>query len=301
MRFSGLLCLCGLGLLGLAPRASAQTPAPAPTTAAAPSSPTPASPAPAPTTAAAPSSPTPASPAAAVPASPAAASPSAPAPAPAPAVEAPALHDAAVPAGVPSDSAVRAKPARAKRPPPPPPSAAERAAAHDLERPPPPPVVEEPQPWPVLVRLTLGVEGSIWFAGNDTKNHVPVTTAIDLGYVLSSELAILIRASTWLSAGEGDFANEFIGAGASYRFAEQTMYVTGALGLGITRVNGFSDFHHYVQGVTLQAEFGETWGLSDHSEMALGAQFQIGTPAGGTKPDAFPSLGAGLFLAIGLR
>jgi hypothetical protein len=222
--------------------------------------------------------------------------------APAPA-QAPTPADAAVSAGTPAPvESPTAPPARRKHAPLPPPPAAERAAAHDPERPPPPPKPpEEPEPWPVLARLSLGIEGSLWFAGNDSKQFVPVTTAIDIGYVISPELAILIRASTWLRAAEGHFANEFVGAGASYRFDEHRMYATGALGLGITRANGFSDFHHYVQGVAMQVEFGEAWGLSDHSEMALGAQFQIGTPLGGTKPDAFPSLSAGIFLAIGLR
>jgi hypothetical protein len=153
----------------------------------------------------------------------------------------------------------------------------------------------------VLARLTLGIEGSLWLAGRDSKQFVPVTTAIDLGYVLSPELAILIRGSTWLRASENHPANEFMGVGASYRIPEETMYATGVLGLGISRYGGVNDLEHYVQGLTLQAEFGETWGLTDHSEMALGAQFQIGTPIGGKGPDAFTSLSAGIFLAIGLR
>lgn len=275
-------------LLGLVPRARAQADAaPAPKSQ---------SSEPAPAQAPAASSPPSAASAPAVATAPVAT----PAPATEPAHEAtPTPADAAVSAGTPAEAPATPHP---KRGPLPPPTAAERAAAHDLERPPTPPKrVEEPEPWPVLVRLTLGVEGSLWLAGNDSKLFTPITSAIDLGYVISPELAIVVRGSTWLRAADGHPANELMGAGASYRFAEQTMYATGVLGVGLARYGGVREFQHYVQGLTLQAEFGETWGLTDHSEMALGAQFQIGTPIGGTKSDAFTSLSAGIFLAIGLR
>ena len=296
MRFSGLLCLCGLCLLGLAPRARAQADAalaskPEPSAPAAPVLTQPSAPAQAPAASPPPS----AASAPAVVKEPVAT----PAPATEPAHAQPQPADAAVSAGAPAEAPGTEHP---KRAPLPPPSAAERAAAHDAERPPVPPKrVEEPEPWPVLARLTLGAEGSLWLAGDNSKQFTPVTTAIDLGYVLSPELAILVRGSTWLRAADGHPANEFLGAGASYRFAEESMYATGVLGLGIARYGGVRDFQHYVQGVTLQADFGETWRLSDHSEMALGAQFQIGTPIGGTKVDAFTSLSAGIFLALGLR
>ena len=129
--------------------------------------------------------------------------------------------------------------------------------------------------------------------------HEPGTLTLDLGYSITPELVLGVRGTSWIQT--SGFANEFLGLAATIYLDERNMYVTGALGVGITRANEISQWKHYVQGVALQADIGQVWSVTDWSEFSLGAQFQIGTPFGGTKPDAFTSLMAGVFVAYGIH
>jgi hypothetical protein len=148
-------------------------------------------------------------------------------------------------------------------------------------------------------RLSLGVAAALWIHPDATKLFEVGTMSLDLGYSLNSELVLGLRATSWLKT--SDFANEFLGAATTMYFAEQTMYVTAALGLGLTRAGPMSDWHHYVQGIALQADVGQVWRVTECSEFSLGAQFQLGTPFGGKSPDAFTSVLVGVFLGFGLR
>ena len=173
------------------------------------------------------------------------------------------------------------------------------APSHDAERPPAEPVPEEPTYTGFSARLALGVGGALWFADGDTKLSRPFFLVLDLGYAVTRNVTIIARGSSWLPT--DDFANEFLGAGAVYRFLAERLYVAGALGLSLTRFGTASEWRHFVQGLALEADVGQVFPLTTHTSFSVGAHFQFGTPLLGKEPDAFTSLHAGIFIAFGLR
>jgi hypothetical protein len=148
-------------------------------------------------------------------------------------------------------------------------------------------------------RLSLGIGAALWIAGSELKLSKPVSLGIDLGYALNKRLALIVRGSTWLR--DGELANEFLGAGAVYRITAAHLYLAGVLGLSFTRDGTIDQWVHRVQGVALELDVGQTFALSTHTDFAVGAHFQFGTPWGGTDLDAFTSLHAGVFVALALR
>lgn len=173
------------------------------------------------------------------------------------------------------------------------------APSHDSERPPAAPASEEPSYTGFSARLAFGVGGALWLADGDTKLSRPFFFVLDLGYAVTRNLTISARGSSWLPT--DNLANEFLGAAATYHFITQRLYVAGALGLSLTRVGTASEWHHYVQGLALEADVGQVFPLTTHTSFSLGAHFQFGSPLFGKEPDAFTSLQAGIFIAFGLR
>ena len=179
---------------------------------------------------------------------------------------------------------------------PPPPSAAARVAAHDPER---PPSDSGSGDAGFSARLALGVGAALWIADGDLKLSKPITLGLDLGYAFNKRLALIARGSTWLR--DGEMANEFFGAGAVYHFVADHLFVAGVLGLLFTRDGTIDQWTHRREGVALEIDVGQTFALSTHTEFAVGAHFQFGTPLGGKGSDALTSLHAGLFVSLGLR
>lgn len=161
------------------------------------------------------------------------------------------------------------------------------------------PPVEGPSETGFSARLSFGVGAALWFSGGDTKLSRPLSLGLDLGYALTRKLTVIARASSWFPT--DNLANEFVGAGAVYRFVAERLYIMGALGVSLTRVGPASDWRHYVQGLALETDVGQWFPLTTNTSFSVGAHFQFGTPLLGKKPDAFSSLQAGIFVALGLR
>ncbi|HET8932024.1 MAG TPA: hypothetical protein VFN67_01230 [Polyangiales bacterium] len=159
--------------------------------------------------------------------------------------------------------------------------------------------MEEPSDTGFSARLSLGVGGALWITGGDTKLSRPFWFGLDLGYAVTRNVTIIARGSSWFPS--DNLANEFFGAGAVYRFVAERLYVAGALGVALTRVGPASDWSHYVQGLAVEADVGQWFTLTPQTAFSLGAHFQVGSPFFGKKPDAFTSLQAGIFVALGLR
>jgi hypothetical protein len=148
-------------------------------------------------------------------------------------------------------------------------------------------------------RLALGFGAALLISGDELLLANPLSLSIDIGYALNKRLALIARGSTWLS--DSGLANEFLGAGAVYHIFRDHLYVAGVLGLSLTRDGTIDQWQHRVQGVALEVDVGQTFALSAHTEFSLGSHFQFGTPWGGTDLDAFTSLHAGVFVALGMR
>jgi hypothetical protein len=148
--------------------------------------------------------------------------------------------------------------------------------------------------------LAIGIGGALLFPEGDTQLARPFFLVLDLGYAVTRNITVALRGSSWLPT--EDFSNEFLGAGAVYRFLAERLYVAGALGLSLTRFGrAASEWRHYVQGLALEADVGQVFPLTTHTTFSVGAHFQFGTPILGKEPDAFMSLQAGIFVAFGLR
>jgi hypothetical protein len=171
---------------------------------------------------------------------------------------------------------------------------------HDQERPPTPPELPEPTYTGFAARLAFGIGGALWLAGgDDTKLSRPFSFQLDLGYAITRQVTVIARASSWLPI--DNLANEFVGAGAMYHLISERVYVGGALGLSLTRIGPASDWQHFVQGLALEADVGQAFPITENTHFSVGAHFQFGTPLFGKDPDAFTSLQAGIFVALGLR
>jgi hypothetical protein len=153
-------------------------------------------------------------------------------------------------------------------------------------------VSERADPSPVTLRLGLGVGAALWFDGGDAELFEPVPLSLVAGYALDRNLAIVVRASTWLKT--APLANEFYGAGVLYRFAGD-MSVLATLGAGFTR---YADFARRLQGVAIQADVGQGFSLAEHWDLVLGAHFQVGTALGGSAAYGFNSIETGIFVAV---
>jgi hypothetical protein len=173
------------------------------------------------------------------------------------------------------------------------------APSHDGERPLAPPEPEGPSETGFAARLSLGVGGALWISGGDTKLSRPFWFGLDLGYALSRELTIFARATSWFPY--DNLANEFFGLGASYHFVAERVYVAPALGLSFLRQGSASEWSHHFQGLALEADVGQLVPITTNTSCSFGAHFQIGTPLFGKGRDAFTSLQAGIFVALGLR
>jgi hypothetical protein len=178
-------------------------------------------------------------------------------------------------------------------------AAARRPGPPVAERPVQPPVEEGPSETGFSARLSLGVGAALWFSGGDKKLSTPFNFGLDLGYAITRRITLIARATSW--APVDNLANEFFGAGVVYRFAVEHLYVAGALGLSLTRTGPISEWQHYVQGLALEADVGQSFSITTNTAFSVGAHFQIGTPLLGKEPDAFASLQAGIFVALGLR
>jgi hypothetical protein len=172
------------------------------------------------------------------------------------------------------------------------------APSHDGERPPAAPVPPDDRIG-FAARLAFGLGGSLWINGEDTKLVAPLFLALDLGYALTRNITLMARGSSWLPTERQ--ANEFFGAGLTYRFLAARLYVATALGVSLTRHGSISEWKHYVQGLALEADVGQQFALSSSAAFSVGAHFQLGTPLVGEAPDAFTSVLAGIFVAVGLR
>jgi hypothetical protein len=173
------------------------------------------------------------------------------------------------------------------------------APSHDAERPPAPPEPELPSETGLAARLSLGVGGALWISGGDTKLSRPFWFGLDLGYAVTRNWTVFARGTSWFPY--DNLANEFVGVGAAYRFVAERVYVAPALGASFTRQGPGSDWSHYFQGLALEADVGQYFPLPGSTSFSFGAHFQIGTPLLGKKPDAFTSLQAGIFVALGLH
>jgi hypothetical protein len=170
--------------------------------------------------------------------------------------------------------------------------------SYDAERPPAEPArVDDGTGF--AARLSLGIGASLWVNGHDTVLHRPLPLGLDLGYALTRKITLMARGSTWLPTGR--LANEFLGAGVTYHFAAARLYVAGALGASLTRIRASGTWSHYFQGLALEADVGQVFPLSTSAALSFGAHFQLGTPLLGKAPDAFTSVLAGIFVAVGLR
>jgi hypothetical protein len=174
------------------------------------------------------------------------------------------------------------------------------APAHDAERPPVPPEPDAPSDTGFAARLSLGVGGALWIGdGGDTKLSRPFWFGLDLGYAFTRNLTVFARGTSWFPY--DDLANEFFGVGAAYRFVAERVYVAPALGASFTRQGPASQWSHYFQGLALEADVGQYYPLPGSTSFSFGAHFQIGTPLFGKGRDAFTSLQAGIFVALGLH
>jgi hypothetical protein len=147
-------------------------------------------------------------------------------------------------------------------------------------------------------RVGFSLSAALWLNGGEAELAKPVSFSAALGYSLSESLAIVAHASSWVRL--SSFANEYLGAGVMYQFLGD-MTVLGTVGVAVTRAGSVSDWTHRIQGLAFQADVGQRLAIDMPFDLVLGAHFQVGTPLGGVRPDAFTSLETGVFLAFGMH
>jgi hypothetical protein len=148
--------------------------------------------------------------------------------------------------------------------------------------------------------LALGIQASLIRQVGDTQLRRPTFASLDFGYAPSRRVMLLLRVSTWLAY--EPFALQFVGAGASYFFAPDGMFVTGVLGMAVfdDQPGLPGDSAEQVQGFSAQLEVGQQWALSPRFMFCVGAHAEVGTPWLRGVAQA-TDLGVGLFTSIGYR
>ena len=172
-----------------------------------------------------------------------------------------------------------------------------RRPASDDEQ--PPPAVDAPDRHPWLVRLALGVQASLLHQENGgNKLRKPAFAMLDLGYSPTTRLTLLLRLASWVSY--KPFALQFVGAGASYMFAPEGIFVSGVVGMSVLddRFGLPGDSGEAVQGVTAHIELGQRWNMSPLFTFTIGAHGEVGTPW--LHSDlSMTDVAIGLFAAVG--
>ncbi|HEY2736674.1 MAG TPA: hypothetical protein VGI70_21890, partial [Polyangiales bacterium] len=199
---------------------------------------------------------------------------------------------AAVPAPAPPPSAAptpaRSDRLRAKGPP--------AVQGHDHEHPLPRPTRPDEDEGPLLMRLSLGIEASIARAYDVTSLRRPSYASFDIGYRPGGDLAIVLRLQSWLPY--SPYASQFLGAGVSYRFDPEDMFLTGVI--GVAMVSSVSPkFEERLQGLAGQFDLGQQWPLSAALAFAVGVHFELATPWLGVYQAT--DFGAGMFVALAYR
>jgi hypothetical protein len=148
--------------------------------------------------------------------------------------------------------------------------------------------------------LALGIQASLIRQVGETQLRRPSFANLDLGYAPSRRLVLLLRISTWLEY--EPFALQFVGAGASYFFAPEGMFVTGVLGVSVfdDRAGLPGDSGEQVQGLSAQLDVGQQWALARRFVFCVGAHAEVGTPWLRGVAQA-TDLGVGMFVSIGYR
>jgi hypothetical protein len=171
------------------------------------------------------------------------------------------------------------------------------AQGHDRERPPPhPPRPDDDDEGPLLLRLSLGIEASFVRAFGLSKLRHPSYATFDIGYRPDGDLAIVLRLASWLPY--SPYASQFLGAGVSYRFEPDGMFLTGLVGLGM--VSSVSPkFEERLQGLAAQFDLGQQWPVSAALAFAVGVHFELATPWLGVY--SATDFAAGMFVALAYR
>jgi hypothetical protein len=172
-------------------------------------------------------------------------------------------------------------------------------AADDAERAPPADAAN-PEQGPWLVRLSLGIQAGLLRQSGATQLRKPTFANLDLGYAPTRHVILLLRVSSWLAY--EPYALQFVGAGASYFFAPDGMFVTGVLGVSVLddRAGLPGDSGEVVQGLSAQVDVGQQWALSQHLGFCLGAHIEVGTPWLRGVVEA-TDLGVGIFVSLSYR
>jgi hypothetical protein len=133
-----------------------------------------------------------------------------------------------------------------------------------------------------------------------TQLRRPSFVNLDLGYAPTRRVTLLLRVASWLAY--QPFAVEFVGAGASYFFAPDGMFVTTVVGVSVFDDHAGlpGDSGEQVQGLTGQLEVGQQWDMSQFLAFTVGAHLEVGTPWLHGKTQA-TDLGVGIYAAIGYQ
>ena len=171
-----------------------------------------------------------------------------------------------------------------------------RRRMRDDEQPPAAETNSERQLW--LVRLSLGIQANLMRMSGANRLRKPTFANLDLGYSPVPRLTLLLRVGSWLPY--EPFALQFVGAGASYMFASEGIFVTGIVGMSVLddQFGLPGDSGEAVQGVTAQVELGQQWNLSRLFTFTIGAHAELGTPWLRSDLTA-TDVGVGMFAAIG--
>jgi hypothetical protein len=145
-----------------------------------------------------------------------------------------------------------------------------------------------------LIRINLGAQANFMRLNAGSTLRKPGFVSVDLGYGILPNIAVLLRAATFLSYDA--YGVQFLGAGASISFAPEGMYVAGLLGVSVLAPSFASD--QRVQGLAMQLELGQRWPLPAGFDFGIGAHFELATPFAGYFTEA-TSFGMGLFTSLG--
>jgi hypothetical protein len=151
-----------------------------------------------------------------------------------------------------------------------------------------------------MVRLSLGVQAGLLREGGATQLRKPTFASLDLGYAPTRHLVLLLRVSSWLAY--EPYALQFVGAGASYYFAPDGMFVTGVVGMSVLDDHAGlpGDSGEPVQGLSVQVDVGQQWALGPRFAFSVGAHAELGTPWLRGVVEA-TDIGVGIFVALSYR
>lgn len=170
-----------------------------------------------------------------------------------------------------------------------------RSNAADFERVPPTPPLRPPPPSGPFVRFALGAGVALLTDGDLSDLRLPSYAHLDFGYAFSPALALTARVGTWLSF--SPWALDFLGAGASFGFAPESMFVTALIGVSFSDETFFFDGEEDIQGLAVHLDLGQRWTLTGQLYFEVGAHFELGTPLL-TNSEEFVSVGIGPFVSV---